>query len=186
MIIEETQLSLKDGRKAVLKNPMPEDAEAVLFHMKQTAGETDFLVRYPEEIHLTVEEEKEFLEDFREDAGRLFLTAWLDGEMVAVTSLTPVGGQYKYRHRGSFGISIQKKAWGLGLGSAMAREILKYAKELGFTQVELGVDEENLTARHVYEKLGFVETGRIPRAFRLKDGSYHNEIQMVISAESLT
>ena len=65
MIIEETQLSLKDGRKAVLKNPMPEDAEAVLFHMKQTAGETDFLVRYPEEIHLTVEEEKEFLEDLR-------------------------------------------------------------------------------------------------------------------------
>ena len=61
MIIEETQLSLKDGRKAVLKNPMPEDAEAVLFHMKQTAGETDFLVRYPEEIHLTVEEEKKFL-----------------------------------------------------------------------------------------------------------------------------
>ena len=39
--------------------------------------------------------------------------------------------------------------------------------------------EDNPRARHLYEKLGFQEQGRTLRAFRLKDGTYRDEIQMV-------
>ena len=33
---------------------------------------------------------------------------------------------------------------------------------------------------YLYEKLGFREWGREPHAFKLKDGSYRDEIQMVL------
>ena len=86
---------------------------------------------------------------------------------------------FKMRHRASLGISIKKKAWGLGLGKLLMEKALEQAKENGFEQVELGVFEDNPRARHLYEKLGFQEQGRTLRAFRLKDGTYRDEIQMV-------
>ena len=58
-------------------------------------------------------------------------------------------------------------------------EHVRQAKENGFEQVELGVFEDNPRAQHLYEKHGFQEQGRMLRAFRLKDGTYRDEIQMV-------
>ena len=61
----------------------------------------------------------------------------------------------------------------------MDEAALRQAKANGYEQVELGVFEDNPRARHLYEKLGFQEQGRTLRAFRLKDGTYRDEIQMV-------
>ena len=36
------------------------------------------------------------------------------------------------------------------------------------------VVESNTHARHLYERLGFVQLGAIPGGFRMKDGSYQN------------
>ena len=107
------------------------------------------------------------------------LVAILDGELVGGCSVMAYNGHIKTRHRSSLGISIKQKACDSGLGTAMIDAALCQAKENGFAQVELGVFEDNPRARHVYEKLGFQEQGRTLRAFRLKDGTYRDEIQMV-------
>ena len=65
------------------------------------------------------------------------------------------------------------------LGGQSFDELLDSCVKLGIEQVELGVFEDNPRARHLYEKLGFQEQGRTLRAFRLKDGTYRDEIQMV-------
>ena len=36
------------------------------------------------------------------------------------------------------------------------------------------VVESNIHARHLYERLGFVQLGTIPGGFRMKDGHYEN------------
>ena len=36
------------------------------------------------------------------------------------------------------------------------------------------VVENNTHARHLYERLGFVQVGMIPNGFLMKDGSYQN------------
>jgi ribosomal protein S18 acetylase RimI-like enzyme len=36
------------------------------------------------------------------------------------------------------------------------------------------VVESNVHARHLYERLGFVQLGTIPGGFRMKDGRYEN------------
>lgn len=56
---------------------------------------------------------------------------------------------------------------------------IDFAKKAGFEQLELGVFADNDRALCLYKKMGFEEIGRIPRAFRLPDGSYIDEITMV-------
>ena len=48
----------------------------------------------------------------------------------------------------------------------------------GCEQAELGVYSDNDRARHMYKKMGFKEYGMNPRAFKLKDGTYRDEIIM--------
>ena len=126
----------------------------------------------------TAEAERE--EQAMEDHERSFMLAvFLDGELVGNCGINTMSDHFKMRHRASLGISIKKKAWGLGIGTLLMEKALEQAKENGFTQVELGVFADNDRARHLYRKLGFTEMGCIPKAFCLKDGTYRDEVQMV-------
>ena len=50
--------------------------------------------------------------------------------------------------------------------------------EMDITRAILGVYSDNDRARHMYKKMGFKEYGMNPRAFKLKDGTYRDEIIM--------
>ena len=66
-----------------------------------------------------------------------------------------------------------------GLNPFLMERGIDFAKKAGFEQLELGVFADNDRALCLYKKMGFEEIGRIPRAFRLPDGSYIDEITMV-------
>ena len=55
--------------------------------------------------------------------------------------------------------------------------MIEQARAVGLKLLTLSVYATNERARHVYQKLGFVETGRIPKKF-FKDGKYVDEITM--------
>lgn len=42
-----------------------------------------------------------------------------------------------------------------GIGGIIVDYLIDYAKQLGFEEITLGVDTDNLNARHLYEKKGF-------------------------------
>ena len=49
------------------------------------------------------------------------------------------------------------------------------ARNNGFKLMQFNaVVENNTHARHLYERLGFVQVGMIPNGFLMKDGSYQN------------
>ena len=52
MVFEEKRVALKDGMACILRSPGSDDAEAILSHLRQTSEETNFMIRYPEEIML--------------------------------------------------------------------------------------------------------------------------------------
>ena len=83
--------------------------------------------------------------------------------MIGCVMVLKEGNHIKFRHKAGIGIFILQKYCGLGLG-----------------QLKLGVFDDNVAAIRLYEKLGFREWGREPHAFKLKDGSYRDEIQMVL------
>ena len=57
MIFEEKKITLKNGQAASLKSPCVEDAEKMLRYIQKACGETEFLLRYPEEWDISVEQE---------------------------------------------------------------------------------------------------------------------------------
>ncbi len=50
---------------------------------------------------------------------------------------------------------VKKEARNRGIGGIILDFLIDYAKKLGFNEMSLGVDIDNLNARHLYEKKGF-------------------------------
>ncbi len=64
---------------------------------------------------------------------------------------------------------------GQHIGEQLVLDCLKKGKELGFRLLQFNaVVENNIHARHLYERLGFQQLGTIPGGFRMKDGHYEN------------
>lgn len=174
------EVTLKDGTNCMLRPPVPEDAEQFLSYLKATAAETVFLTRYPEEITLTVDEERVFLQSKLDDPRCGSLSAWINERLAGNASFYPVGPQIRLRHRASFGIAILQEYCGRGLGEILLRELMHAAASAGYDQLELEVVADNVRAISLYEKCGFTRYGTRPNAFRYKDGSYADEHLMVI------
>ena len=62
MTIKDIEFKLKDGRTAILRSANEKDAKAFIEYMKKSTGETDFLLRTPEECETqTIEQEIDFI-----------------------------------------------------------------------------------------------------------------------------
>ena len=71
--------------------------------------------------------------------------------------------------------AVSSSVRGQHIGEKLVTDCLKKAKELGFRVLQFNaVVESNIHARHLYERLGFVQLGTIPGGFRMKDGHYEN------------
>ncbi len=74
-------------------------------------------------------------------------------------------------------------AYGKGFGGEAILILLNYAfNELDYQKIELGVYDLNTRAVALYQRLGFVEEGRLRRRFLYK-GTYHAEIKMGLLRE---
>ena len=64
---------------------------------------------------------------------------------------------------------------GQHIGEKLVLHSLDKASKLGFKILQFNaVVESNIHARHLYERLGFLQLGTIPDGFRTKDGHYEN------------
>ena len=62
MVVNEIWFDMKDGRKALIRSPREEDIPGMLDYLLLSAGETEFILRYPEECgKYTYEGEKRCL-----------------------------------------------------------------------------------------------------------------------------
>ena len=180
MIFKETEFKLKDGRVALLRSPHEDDAKEMLQFIIKASGETDFLMKYPEEYaDFTLEQEKDFLNGAYQNENAMMIACAVDGRIAGNCQISFRTGK-KDRHRASVAIALLQEFWSLGIGTRMFEEMLQIAKERnGVRQIELDFIEGNSRARHLYEKMGFRITGVKPDAIRLKDGSFKNEYMML-------
>jgi RimJ/RimL family protein N-acetyltransferase len=166
MVLNEKTIILKNGKACTLRSPEAQDAETMLEYLKMTSIETNFLLRYPEEVTMTIEEEINFLNSMRENPRGIMICAFIGDKLVGSTNLMALGERYKISHRASFGIAVLKEAWHLGIGKA-------------FELVELEVASPNYNAIKLYEKFGFKIYGTRENGFKFKDGTYCDEHLML-------
>lgn len=71
--------------------------------------------------------------------------------------------------------AVSGTARGLHIGEKLVSDCLARAKAHGFGVLQFNaVVATNVHARHLYERLGFVQLGVIPGGFRMKDGHYED------------
>ncbi|MGM9584302.1 MAG: GNAT family N-acetyltransferase [Faecousia sp.] len=169
---------LKDGRQALLRSPRAEDAAPMLDYFKTVSGETEYLLRYPEECTMSEGEEAAFLSGALESDTQLMICCFVEGRL-AGNSMLSMNTRLKIRHRASVAIGLLREYWGLGIGTALFQELIAIGKERGLDHLELDYIEGNQRARRLYEKMGFVQTAEVPDVYRLRDGSFRKSILMM-------
>lgn len=178
MLIQEKQIKMKDERTAILRNPVEADALDCLEHIKTVSGETEFLVRCPEECNMTEQQELDWINSVRESDTVCNLVCEVNGEIAGNCEIR-FTNRVKLGHRAVIGIALKKAYWGLGIGTAMFEEMIHIAQQRqGVTILELEFMEGNDRARALYEKMGFRIVSEKPNAYRLKDGSMRKEFYM--------
>jgi putative acetyltransferase len=72
---------------------------------------------------------------------------------------------------------VKKGFRDLGIGTEIMKAVIGQAVRLGLKLLVLSVFASNERAIHVYEQVGFVQTGRVPKK-HFRDGKYVDEIAM--------
>lgn len=180
MLIKDFEFTLKDGRTAIIRSPKDEDIQGVLDYLYISSGETDFILRYPEECtKYTAEGEKQLFDRMNTADNETMLVCIVDGKVAGNCQITWSNG-IKTRHRAHVAIALLKEFWNLGIGTRLFQELIRIAEENeNILQMELDFVEGNSRARALYEKMGFKITGVKPDAIRLKDGTLLNEYSRV-------
>ena len=86
----------KTGQTIVLRNAEESDAEDLIKYLRITTGETPFLIREPDEVKLTLEQEKHFITSCIDSERELMLIATINGRHIGNCSLSSIGTYKRY------------------------------------------------------------------------------------------
>ena len=126
-------------------------------------------IAFPQEECLDLESGTAFFE-----AQSYTGVAEIDGKIMGLYILHPNNvGRCGHICNASYAVASEVR--GLHIGEKLVLDCLEKGKELGFKVLQFNaVVENNVHARHLYERLGFKQLGTIPNGFRMKDGHYEN------------
>jgi RimJ/RimL family protein N-acetyltransferase len=180
MVIDSFEFKLKNGRIATIRSPKEEDSKAMLDYLYKASGETEFIMRYPEEWDgFTVEDEKAVIERMNNSDNKAMLACFVEGNIAGNCQIL-WSNYIKTRHRANVAIALLQEYWNQGIGTRLFKELIKIAENNKYiTQIELGFIEGNTRARALYEKMGFRIVSANINAFRFKDGTLRNEYIMI-------
>jgi RimJ/RimL family protein N-acetyltransferase len=167
--------SAKDGRRVILRTPRWEDLDDLLGLINSLVDEKADIFRAEKTSR---EEEINWLSGLLarlEKDEVFFLVAEVDGKVVASSHLNRRSGYEK--HVGVLGIVIKNGFREIGIGTEIMKTLIEEADKMGLEVLTLSVFASNKRAIHVYEKVDFSETGRIPRK-HFRDGEYIDEVIM--------
>ncbi|MEM3580581.1 MAG: GNAT family N-acetyltransferase [Candidatus Bathyarchaeia archaeon] len=165
----------KDGRKVILRTLKWEDLDDLLDFINSLVEEGANILRTEK---VSRDEEIEWLSGVfkRLEKGEIYcVAAEVDGHLVANSEV--MKGTGYSRHVGFIGIAIKKGFRGIGIGTEMMKALEEHARKIGLKVLTLAVFANNQHAINLYKKMGFIETGRVPKRF-FKDGAYIDEIIM--------
>lgn len=105
------------------------------------------------------------------------LIGQIDGNIVSIAQISSTQRK-RIAHNSEIAMSVRKSHWRQGIGEAMLKELIAFAKQHERIRiVKLGVRAQNIGAIKLYQKLGFEEVG-LHQDFFYIDGKYYDEILM--------
>lgn len=157
-------ITTKSGRTLTIRPPAWSDLDQLLTYINSLIAEDTFIIMAGKPV--TESEEMEYLISLLKDIRQKQSVSLcvFDGERLIAN------GQIKKRprriaHIGDFGITVAKDYRRDGVGSQLLQMLLNEAgNKLGIKIVVLEVFSNNQPARYIYQKMGFVEFGVLPKS----------------------
>ncbi|HXX87193.1 MAG TPA: GNAT family N-acetyltransferase [Candidatus Acidoferrum sp.] len=171
----------RDKRRVILRTPRWDDLDDLLEMINSLVAEGADIV-ISEKVSRV--EEIDWLARALSHLAKdeiLYLVAEVDGKVVANSEISMRRDGYD-GHVGGIGIAIREGYRDVGIGTEMMKTLLEQARKIGLKVLTLFTFESNRRAIHVYENVGFVQTGKIPRKF-FREGKYIDEVIMTLVLE---
>jgi RimJ/RimL family protein N-acetyltransferase len=171
-------VKLKNQKSVLIRQAQIADAEKLLECIKTYIPQSPFIPKLEEEITLTLEQEKEWIQSFLLKDNSLLLVAEYEGQIIGNIDLT--GNSRKVmEHTAVIGMGMLKKWTNSGLGTALLNEVIHWAKENPILElIWLQVYTENELGMNLYRKMGFQEVGILPKFFK-HNGKYYDNLTMM-------
>lgn len=115
-------------------------------------------------------------------AGLFYLAARVNGELVGGATIEP--GLGKASHVAYFGTYLKRRFRSMRIGTRLLKKIIEIAQQKEFEMIKLTVFQTNQQGFRLYKKFGFREVGRIKGGVKFLDGTYTDEIIMVLSLKT--
>lgn len=165
------------GKEVVFRYPKASDLDDMLHHINSLVEERACIAIQKK----TPAQEKKYLEEtFRKmrKGEQIKVCVEVDDKYAGDSSIKSKYGDAR-KHIVVLGIAIGRDFRNMGIGTELMKAMEQLArKEMGARILELSYFEDNLKSRHVYEKLGYREVGRIPKGIN-HYGKYMDEVLMV-------
>lgn len=178
MKLEPSRFTLKTGEHITIREATKDDAANFISFLKDNLNTTPFIPLYPDEFKKTTEEVMEWLQSFNDNNYGIFLLAEFDGLIIGNINLDEHPREM-LKHTGSIGMSVLEDWRNKGIGSVLLETLFAWAKSTN--QLELlwlQVFGTNMSAIKLYQKMGFIETGRQAQFFKSRAGEYEDSVTM--------
>jgi len=168
----------KIGEIYIIRYINENDVNGLLNFINEISKEQTFILRQGEQ--LTLEEEQEFVNKQLKainDKTAVHLVIEINNKIIAGSQLNLK--RFVNSHVGHMGITILKNYRDQGLGKILLNALIDEAvKNIpGLKIIDLTVFAINKRAKHLYESVGFIEYGRLPKGIKYKD-EYVDEVYM--------
>jgi RimJ/RimL family protein N-acetyltransferase len=166
------------GRKVIFRYPRKSDTDNFLRHINGLVAEKACIIVQKK---ATRKEEAEWLskkmEELKKGTG-IMVCVEVDGKFAGSAGIERKKPD-SMKHVSTLGVGLHRDFRNMGIGPELIRTMEGLArKELKTKVLRLFYFQPNEHAKHVYEKLGFRETGRIPKGVT-HYGKYHDQVMMV-------
>lgn len=128
-------------------------------------------IAFPQEETLDIHTAKQFF------ASQTYSAAAVEEETNAVAGLYILHPNNVGRcgHICNASFAVRANMRGMRIGEQLVLDCLAQAKQHGFRILQFNaVVSTNVSARRLYERLGFIQLGTIPGGFRMRDGQYED------------
>jgi GNAT superfamily N-acetyltransferase len=126
-------LLLKNEKKITLRSPLPEEAGALLSHLKNIFQQSYRNMNHSQNHwdNFPVEDEAKILADFQSSNNKFMISAFDGNRIVGNLGLFGSGGEFlKYNAR--IGMGIEEEYQNIGLGTALLNYAFENAKAISF------------------------------------------------------
>ncbi|MBK5721708.1 GNAT family N-acetyltransferase [Dysgonomonas sp. Marseille-P4677] len=180
MKFESVQVKLKNNEIVEIREAEIGDAAELLVTKKRYIGESEFIPLTKEEFSSTEETEKSWIQSYIDNENSLLLVATHQKQIIGNMDITGAS-RNMLKHTAMVGIGIVEEWTNIGLGTELFRCGLHWAKNNQILELLwLNTFATNKGGLRLYEKFGFVETGRLEHFIKMPNGKYVVNISMAL------